>query len=377
LTDGYGLKSFSDLSESGQKFWLMAEWDEDEEEVPPTLDLPPEAAPPSDTLPDESLPPEPVRLSPIIQLESLSRPLRTLIYTTDFDPPPTSQKTSSSVTKQRTIYTRNMSQTMPRLLWLPGEFKLLRGDSDADRECLDSFCANARDFGIMSIMIYAEIFQNYQISLVTLSHPLMTIVIDVKTQLGRGPRLTWPTDLKRLLEDKDMIVVCPGATDWLCNTLAQDHLRMLRDVFLDFPQIPSLCCIQDFEETLHINPSGRDACTHIKMLYWIFQLKIDIQIHGCQRFGPRLSDQWRMLTDHYGKLLIFLYWALCEKQEAFNKFPTDGVNMSPIYLEDLLIRRQIVTDKAEDELRALLIGPHFKYPNPPLPRLPSGKSTGW
>ena len=126
--------------------------------------------------------------------------------------------------------------------------------------------------------------------------------------------------------------------------------------------------LSSYRDILHICNTGKEVCEHMKMIYWLFQIKIDSQLHG-NKIPRNPSGAWRNLLDHYGKLLIYEYWALNEKLDRYNQNSKNGVDVSPIYLDDLLIRHKIVNDMSREDLKNKLLGGR-NYPDPPLPNLP-------
>jgi hypothetical protein len=261
-----------------------------------------------------------------------------------------------------------MMVSLPRLLWLPGDFYQIRW-TDSDAPSIAQFCESALAHSVASLMIYAEATPLYRICLFTLSTPTLTLLFDAaREQAKRKGRLSLPPDLLATLSDERVTVVCPGQNDWHSSS-PSDHLLMLHDVFTALPAFRRLRYVKDYENSLCIQPSGPQLCAHLKMMRWMFQVVIDSQLHGLRLQSSALTMQWRTLTDHYGKMLIFLFWALEEKQRLYDENPAKGLTISPIYLEDLLTRRRIVTDMSVEDLRQKLIGAG-RYPNPPLPRLP-------
>jgi hypothetical protein len=145
---------------------------------------------------------------------------------------------------------------------------------------------------------------------------------------------------------------------------------MLRDVVVALPNFKRLILLRQYEDSLNIQPTVQQMCCHLRMLRWLFQISFDVQLHGLKQQSSALPKQWRTLIDYYGKLLIFLYWGLELEQQLFNQNSTKGVNLDPIYLERLLKDYRVVEHIEQDELRRKLIGPG-RYPDPPLPRIPS------
>jgi hypothetical protein len=325
----------------------MADWSSDGEQAD---DSPSFRPPPS---------PSPPPSAPSTVLSSLA-----------FRPPsPPPSKSVPRKTKRRAIFTKEMMGNLPRLRWLPGDFYQFRW-ADPDPPFIPRFCESAALFDIISIMIYCENVPVYRLSLFTLSTPLITILFDLSVcySSGRGG-VRLPPALTELLARPNLTVVCPGDNDWFSGA-GDDHLLMLRDLLSELPNFHRLKKIKEFEETLFIQPSGPQLCSHLKMMRWIFQLVIESQLHGMKQQSAILPVQWKTLTDHYGKMLIFLFWALEQKQERFDRSPEKGLCLEPIYLEDLLIEYGIVRNMDKDALRKQLIGT-IPYPNPPLPRLPS------
>lgn len=291
----------------------------------------------------------------------------TVRHTTDFDNPSAPNPKANKKTKQRTIFTKNMFQTMPKLKWLPGECHLI-GNSESDADAIQTFIQTARTFQIVSLMIFAEVEGVYSVNLFTLSTPLCTLIFDVREARRFQRRISLPKGVYELLSQPKITVVCPGATDWHYSQ-AENHRSLLLDI-VDIPtSTNNVKYIQSFEDSLHINRSGKDICAHMKMLHWLFQIKIG-QLHGGPIRSYPLSETWQQYADCYGKSLIYLYWALCMKQEIFDRNPKLGVDMSPIYLEDLIIEKRLTDITDKKELHTKLFGPMERYPNPPLPNLP-------
>ena len=299
----------------------------------------------------------------IDQAESLAD--APVVVTTDFDPLVHVDKKATKHAKQRTIFTRNMFQFEPKLRWLPGEFHVFRRNMQENHQAITTFCQSAASFRIVSLMIYAEAEPIYRIVMFTLSTPLITILFDVRSTSGAG-RLVLPEPITKVIGNPNVIVVCPGINDWYYGSHT-NHLSMLRDIVHPLPQM-KIRFVQDFETTLHINRSGKDVCEHMKMIYWLFQVKIDVQFHGNVIRWSVVPPEWKQFLDIYGKLLIYLYWGLCKKQKAFDKNPKKGVDMEPIYLEDLIMEKRLYDATDRQELREMLIG-KAQYPDPPLPGL--------
>ena len=256
-----------------------------------------------------------------------------------------------------------MYLTLPKLQWLPGEtLQIFGGENDG--EVLSKLKESASFFRIMSLMIFSE--RSDEISLLCFSTPLVTVFFDIRS---KAPKL--PQEIIDISLDDKITIVCPGTTDWIYSH-QWNQLDKLYSTFLYFGTISSIQYLENFEKTLAINKSGKDVCEHIKMFYWLFQIKIDSHLHGGSIPKP-LTPQWKNLVHMYGKLLVYCFMALCEKQRKYNANPKFGVDISPIYLENLLIRKRIVEGISEDELRHKLIG-NQSYPNPPLPNLPVPKS---
>lgn len=287
-----------------------------------------------------------------------------VVVTTDFDPLMRIDKKSNKNAKQRTIFTKNMFQFEPKLRWLPGEFHVFRKNPVENQQAIETFCQSAASFRIVSLMIYAEAEPIYRVVLFTLSTPLITILFDLRSWAHQ--RIVMPDVIMRVIGNPNVVVVCPGMNDWYYGS-NNNHLSMLRDVVSPLPQM-KIRYVQDFATTLHINRSGKDVCEHMKMIYWLFQVKIDVQFHGGAIRWAVIPSEWRQFTDVYGKLLIYLYWGLCKKQKLFDKNPKPGLDMSPIYLEDLILEKRLYDTDDKAKLREMLIG-KARYPDPPLPDL--------
>jgi hypothetical protein len=338
----------------------MSDWSSDEENTqqPPTAQ------------PDSAAGPVllPFSLPPIMPLPTpLAFDNPPLIHTTDnLDPFPSAPRTSTKWTKHHAIFTKEMLTALPELLWLPGDFYPLQWN-EHDAPYLAQFSQSATKFGVVSLMIYAETLPLYQISCFTFSTPVLTLLLDLPRKLNSLIQI--PRELFETLEGPDLIVVCPGEKDWHF-TAQNDHLIMLRDVVVTVPNFKKLIFLQNYEVSLNIQPTVPQLCSHLRMLRWLFQIFFDAQLHGRKRQSSALTKQWRTLIDYYGKLLIFLYWGLELKQQLFDHNSTKGVNLEPIYLEQLLTDYRVVEDIEPDELRRKLIG-QGRYPAPPLPRMPS------
>ncbi|OHT01404.1 hypothetical protein TRFO_31843 [Tritrichomonas foetus] len=292
-------------------------------------------------------------------------------YLPDFIPPEQQGPSKSKTTKYRTIYCKNMQSKLPTLKWLPGELLQIRLNSDDDAT-FDKFEQSVRQFKIVSIMIFCETNEEekiYNISALTFSTPLVTVYFDFRQILVRTKnKITIPHKLLQIVSSPDVTIICPGRRDWHYS-LSHNHLEILKDLNSDtFGFENNIVYLEDFREKLYICKSGKEVCEHMKMIYWLFQLKFDVQFHGNQ-IPLSLTPQWKNLVSIYGKMLIFTYYALQEKLEQYTINPKNGVNIKPIYLENLLIEHKLVENMDLNTLRKKLIG-FMQYPNPPLPNLP-------
>lgn len=311
----------------------------------------------------------------VIQL--LEQPSNSRKYariTTDFAPEECAKSSSSKNTKFRTIWVKNMSIKMPSLEWLPGEFEQIRG-TENDRNVLNKFLNSVSIFRIISMMIYAETEGGYKVTMVTFSTPMLTICyyFHSKRKIAGSTNLGYiqlPEEILDVLKDPTIPKIMPGKNDWYYQE-GQDHLAILYSYFTVPPRIENVIYIDNYQEKLHILPSGKDICTHVKLIHWIFQIKIDFQLHGNPVVTP-LTNQWKKFADFYGKLLLYAYYALERKLHSYEVNPKTGVDTHPYYLEYLIPKLKLPVIKSAEEIRKLLIG-NRKYPNPPLPDLPTGK----
>lgn len=291
-----------------------------------------------------------------------------IVVVPDFVPIQPAVPCKKKDTKFRSIYTKNMQVKLPSLKWLPGQIVYLRGN-DNDKAIFDMFKESVNKFKIVSIMIFAEEEPQYNMAAITFSTPLLTVFFHIATMCAKTKnKLEIPQEILGVISRTDITIVIPGKYDWH-YTLQTDHLERLIDkstINLKFAVNPIE--LVDYRDMLHICNTGKGVCEHMKMIYWLFQFKIDSQLHG-NTIPASPSGNWKNLIDHYGKLLIYEYWALNEKLYKYNQNPKNGVDTSPIYLEDLLIRYKIVNNMTQEELRKKLLGGR-SYPNPPLPNLP-------
>jgi hypothetical protein len=269
-------------------------------------------------------------------------------------------------TKQRSIFTKEMLTALPGLLWLPGDFCQFRWNESDDAPIIAQFRQSAFDFRVISVMIYAEATPLCRITLFTFSTPLLTLLFDpIRNEQPSG--FTLPRSLLDILNDSRLIVVYPGPKDWH-STSAHNHLTLLEDLLLIIPNFKNVKTFHELELSLHIQPSVTQLCSHLRMIRWLFQITFESQLHGTRQQSWVLTQQWKTLTDHYGKLLIYFYWRLEEKQRVFDENSGKGLDLSPLYLEHLLRRHGIEVCMEEKDLRQKLIGT-ASYPKPPLPRL--------
>lgn len=286
-----------------------------------------------------------------------------VVITTDFFPVQHAIPIKKKDTKFRSIYTKNMQVKLPSLKWLPGEMLFLRGN-DGDKAIYDKFKDSVNQFKIVSMMIYAEEDPVYDMGAITFSTPLLTVFFYISSKRS----IQIPKEILLIISGSDITIIMPGKFDWH-YTLQKDHFERIQDMSSESIGFAGKVVeLANYRELLHICNTGKGVCEHMKMIYWLFQVKIDSQLHG-NKIPQNPSGNWKALLDHYGKLLIYEYWALNEKLAKYNQSPKNGVDTSPIYLEDLLIRYGIVTDMDHNDLRNKLLGGR-KYPNPPLPNLP-------
>jgi hypothetical protein len=280
-------------------------------------------------------------------------------------------KSSSKATRQRTIYTKNMQNNLPELQWLPGTTKQLHWN-DQDEVIIREFVGSAESFGIISLMSFAAARDSkYVIAFVVFSTPTMTIWFDLRDHERARRRLVFPETLRAFLSSADILVVCPGEKDWSSRWSTSNFLNSLAESFQPtWPDFKHPIFLDRFVTDLCINESGTGVCQHMKFIYWLFQVRIrtdaDVSTFAHLTFLPPNAQG---IFGLYGKLLVYLYWAQCEKLRKFKADMKYGVDMDPIYLEDLLIAKGIVNDCDADTLRQNLLK-NRRYPDPPLPGLP-------
>ena len=284
----------------------------------------------------------------------------------DFVAPKQQEPKKSKMTKFRTIYIKNMQSKLPQLKWLPGELLFFIHEKD-NTETIEKFRQSVERFKVVSLMIYCVANPKYEIVSLSLSTPLITLYLDLKPQIQRQC-VSIPSDLVKIISASDVTVVFPGKIDWYYER-KYDHYLMLKDINRESLELSKIVYLDDYYKILSINDSGKDICLHLKLIYWLFQIKFDAQLHGNYM---SLSAMWKNLFNFYGKLLIYLYWGLEKKRIYFEKNKKNGVDIRPYYLEDLLIDYGIVTDMSKEQLRQKLIE-NRKYPEPPLPNLPVSK----
>jgi hypothetical protein len=114
--------------------------------------------------------------------------------TDNLNPHPELPKTATKRTKRRTIFTKEMMTAMPRLLWLPGDF--LQIGTESDDSITSKFRQSAVDFGVVSLMIYAEVLPLYRICLFTFSTPIVTLLFGpISSQSERRSNFALPPDV--------------------------------------------------------------------------------------------------------------------------------------------------------------------------------------
>lgn len=288
-----------------------------------------------------------------------------IVITTDFVQVQPAVPVKKKETKFRSIYTKNMQVKLPSLKWLPGEMLFLRGN-DGDKVIFEKFRESVDQYNVVSMMIFAEEDQVYDMGAITFSTPLITVFLYLNQSSKRTVQI--PKEILSVMSASDVTVIMPGKFDWH-YTQQKDHFERIQDLSSENIGFSGkIVHLSSYRDKLHICNTGKGVCEHMKMIYWLFQVKIDSQLHG-NKIPQNPSGGWKVLLDHYGKLLVYLYWALSEKLEKYDQNPKNGVDMSPIYLEDLIIRYDIVTDMSRGDLKNKLLGGR-NYPNPPLPNLP-------
>lgn len=268
--------------------------------------------------------------------------------------------------KAKAVFTRNMNLEVPLLRWLPGEIAVVTPQSNSI-EAINAFCQEAFKMKLTSLMIYVQKdSNNYTLILLAFSCIKYTIIFDVRRFVSMFNHFELPPQIANLLCDPRVIVVMPGQHDWLVKE-DKDLLQSLRVIS---PRLPHFGCevyISNYIKKLKIQPSGKDVTEHMKLIHWLFQVRINNQMNG--RIIPgALTDAWMQMVHHYGSLLVLGYWALEEKLRCFMHSPKFGVTLSPIYLDDILIETGFVTDMTKEELRKKLLG-SGRYPDPPLPHI--------
>jgi hypothetical protein len=109
--------------------------------------------------------------------------------------------------------------------------------------------------------------------------------------------------------------------DRLCSPSLQNSLVLPKDIFPAFARFPRLRHIHDFQEMIHINPSGKDTCMHIT---------IRDRHPDTRLLAARLPPQQPLADAHQPlrKAAGLRYSSLCENQEEFDMFPKKTVDMA-------------------------------------------------
>lgn len=282
----------------------------------------------------------------------------------------TIEKSKSKVTKRISIYEKNMQTRLPKLVNIPGKIETINLemiDDERYQKIVDEFCENAKSYGIISMMIFLELKSlettKIPFTIVAFSTPLMTIAMDVRRIIAKKKGIvSFPGKLVDLIKNESIKVIIPGIDDWIYDDTTDYFTQLIEESNL---RISDPIQITDYYKKLNIIPTGKNICEHMKLINWIFQINFETHLNGSKVTMP-LSPQWKMMIHKYGSLLIYAYFALEEKNKSYQQDRKFGVDRDPIYLEDILIRHNIVTNMSKDELMKFLIGKN-KYPSPPLP----------
>lgn len=273
----------------------------------------------------------------------------------------------------RNIYEKNMRSSLPLLKWLPSKYVFVNGDTPLPND-IEEFICSAKKHCVVSLMIYTEKTTNNEkskILMCTFSTLDMTIILNLRSNLIKSNSFSLPMQMISILSDPQITLVLPGIVDW-CNGCDINLFDLFKDYISVMPTFPKVEYINSFYERLRILKTGKDMCEHMKLLQWVFQIKINHHLHGATILLP-LTDQWSQLLHLYGTLLVYGYLALRNKEIEFRKFYKNGVNVSPMYLQDMILQYNLSTLSREDLIKKLIGS--SRYPNPSLPNQPLRKDN--